>query len=233
MNEQNDIKTHIDMVRESYESSVKNHFKNEKDQIPPELASSPGYKGIQEDLRSLTIGSESVREFLRPEKGMKFLDAGCNGDLAGYNLDTWPCLYYGVDISATFVNAMKMYAKSKNLVIGGLHVSEIVDLPFEDEFFNIVACTGVFEYFKIEYIREAIRELHRCLKKGGKLVVNAPNPDHPYINDMLALEEYLKRPNFVYPRNEMKEAIEKYFIIDLADDSKVLISYFLHKDGTA
>ena len=51
-------------------------------------------------------------------------------------------------------------------------VSDIVDIPEENESFNAVLCTEVFEHIKNP--ARALSEFHRLLKPGGVLILTAP-----------------------------------------------------------
>ncbi len=51
-------------------------------------------------------------------------------------------------------------------------VSDIIDIPIENEIFDVVLCTEVFEH--IPDPMAAIKEFSRVLKPGGKLLITAP-----------------------------------------------------------
>lgn len=51
-------------------------------------------------------------------------------------------------------------------------VSDIADIPVDDECFDYVVCTEVFEHIK--YPVDALKEFNRILKPGGKLILTAP-----------------------------------------------------------
>lgn len=51
-------------------------------------------------------------------------------------------------------------------------VSDIIDIPVEDESFDVVLCSEVLEH--LPYPEMAIKELARVLKKGGELILTAP-----------------------------------------------------------
>lgn len=51
-------------------------------------------------------------------------------------------------------------------------VSDIVDLPIEDDYFDAVLCSEVLEHLETPDL--AVRELSRVLKPGGKLIITAP-----------------------------------------------------------
>lgn len=51
-------------------------------------------------------------------------------------------------------------------------VSDITCIPVENESFDVVLCTEVFEH--IPHPELALKEFYRILKKGGKLILTAP-----------------------------------------------------------
>lgn len=51
-------------------------------------------------------------------------------------------------------------------------VSDIIDIPVENESFDVALCSEVFEH--IPYPELAIKEISRILKKDGELILTAP-----------------------------------------------------------
>lgn len=51
-------------------------------------------------------------------------------------------------------------------------VSDITDIPVEDDSFDVILCSEVLEH--IPHPEMAIREFSRILKKGGQLILTAP-----------------------------------------------------------
>lgn len=222
----------LEKVRKAYDLTVE-QFRNGIDplaNIPDEIKNSDFYKSLKIESSSLNSSAADVKEYLAPSPGMKFLDAGCSANLVNYRLDRWPSTFYGIDISPALIEAMRGFVKRENITIGGLEVAEIADIPFEDNFFDIASVIGVLEYCSLDYIRKAIEELNRVLKPGAKVVMDIPNPDHPYVTDMQRLEEYLQRPIHIHPRAEFEAALLPHFSIERIDDSRVMIKYFLRSD---
>lgn len=52
------------------------------------------------------------------------------------------------------------------------YVSALDDMPIEDDVFDAVLCTQVLEH--LEWPRESVKEMHRVLKRGGKLYMTVP-----------------------------------------------------------
>ena len=115
--------------------------------LPEGFRNSDEFKAFQKGAGSELTGSNAPenRRFLDPQTGMRFLDAGCCANLANYRFDTWPSVYYGVDISSSLIDAMKGFAAHNRISVGGLEVAELAALPFKENFFDIASVIGVLE----------------------------------------------------------------------------------------
>jgi len=116
---------------------------------------------------------------------------------------------------------------------GHNHSNESVDvfyngkeIPFEDETFDSVLSTQVFEH--VEDIEFTIRELHRVLKKDGKILITAPFifPEHELPHDYRRLTStglisLLQRHGFkaieVNKNGNFKEVVWQLRIIYIRD----------------
>ena len=92
------------------------------------------------------------------------LDIGCGvgRDLRYFQECGWRI--YGIDN-----NAGKIEKAKTSCGVNGVQVGDILQLPFRNEFFNVVYCRNVLHYLKIEEIPVAINESLRVLKKNGYL----------------------------------------------------------------
>jgi ubiquinone/menaquinone biosynthesis C-methylase UbiE len=218
----------LEKIRRAYDLTVEQFRKgiDPMESVPDDIRNTDFFQSMGTNM-DLNSDAPDIREYLSPEKGMKFLDAGCSANLANYNLGEWPSTYYGVDISPALISAMKDYAETNNIPVGGLYVTDISRLPFENNFFDIAEIIGVLEYCTLEYMAQALHELHRVLKSGAKAVIDIPNSDHPHAADMQKLEIYLGRPNFLHPRSDFEKVLKSLFRIDKTDDSQVMIKYFV------
>jgi len=221
----------MERIRKAYDLSMEqfNNGVDPCDSLPEEIKNLPGVKYFRDKNpnKLLNSGSPDIRKYLDPRPGMRFLDAPCCANLASYRLDKWPSVYYGVDISPKLIRAMKGFARKENISIGGLWEADLSNLPFKDDFFDIAAIIGVFEYCTLEYIKQALKELRRVLKPGARAVMDFPNLRHPYVEDMSILEEHLDRPNILNSRQDFERDLTPLFSINHVDDARVMIKYFL------
>ena len=220
----------LDKIKDAYNKSLEDYYRGVDPlrNLPPELQNSPGIKALLEESagNNLNSGSPDIKEYLDPKPGMKYLDGGCCGNLAVYRPDKWASTYYGIDISDKMIEAMKGFAEKKKLKIGRLYVSELANMPFEDNLFDIASVIGVFEYCPLDYIEKAIGELHRVLKPGSRAVLDFPNPNHTHYNDMCKLEEFLGRKVIEKSREDFEKLLLKNFKINFVNADAIMIKYY-------
>jgi ubiquinone/menaquinone biosynthesis C-methylase UbiE len=114
-------------------------------------------------------------DFLKPIKGMKspkILDACCGSGLDILNLSKEGYEIFGVDISLEMVKLT-----SKRLKLNGMNslvaVSDVENLPFDSEFFDIIYICGALHHTTP---LKTLNEFKRCLKKDGLIIIGSePN----------------------------------------------------------
>lgn len=99
-------------------------------------------------------------------KGKRVLDAGCGWGRKSMFMASLGATVYAVDLCD--LSIAKEYAGEYKKNIFFIN-SELQNLPFEDNFFDLVLCEGVLHHMD-EYI-ESFNELSRVCKKGGLLIV--------------------------------------------------------------
>ena len=226
-------KAQLKRIRAAYDSTVRD-FKagiNPLASVPKKFKKSKAFKSFLKETDPLVTGSSApdIIDFLQPMLGMNCLDVGCCANLATKRFDKWPSTYYGIDISPVLIEEMKQFAIEADLKIGGLEVAEMTTIPFPNEFFNIAMVIGVFEYVSMEYAALSLKELHEILKQGAKMVLDLPNLNHPHIETMFQLEEYLERPNIPKSREEFESFLNPLFSIVKTNENFVMLKYFLEK----
>ncbi len=228
-----EMRRQLDMVSKAYDLSVEQYEKgiDPLDTVPEEFKETHEFQEFVSYLKTmkpvLSSGAPDIREFLKPESHMRFLDVGCCANLANHRLDTWPSVYYGVDISPALIGAMKDFVAARDIHIGGLWVADASDLPFGNNYFDICAVIGVFEYCTMDYVKRSLTELNRVLKPDTKMVLDISNPGHQFVDIMMRVEKYLGRPNVLHPREEFERFLTSLFSIERLDDSQVMLKYFV------
>lgn len=113
------------------------------------------------------ISCNYVSEYLKNIDYHKLLDVGCGTgyliNLLQYKDNT---LFYGLDLS----EEMLKMAKSKNIRNAEFILGSADKLPFDDNSFDVVTCIQSFHHYP--YPNEAMKEVHRILKKGGIYILS-------------------------------------------------------------
>ena len=143
----------------------------------------------QEQLTALVFGDtfalydeRSFDEFITPLRdrlrangidpgvfsGTRCLDAGCGGGRGSILMaQSGAREVVGVDLSETNVRSCRMRASQKGLTNLSFQQHSLVELPFEDESFDLVWCNGVLHH--ITDPDQGLTEIARVLKRGGHM----------------------------------------------------------------
>lgn len=99
-------------------------------------------------------------------KSARVLDMGCGSGRYTIALSTLGAKdVTGVDFQAKSFAAAKEYCENNNLPVT-FREANVLDLPFDDEYFDFVFCNGVLHHTRS--VSKGIGELHRVLKPSGK-----------------------------------------------------------------
>jgi len=230
---------HLELVAKSYDWDIDSYgTKDGKSytDLPDYITNNPNYlKWKTEFENGTTIGGgckKEVKDYLSPEKDMKFIQLGCSLNLMFKGYDEWLSTYYGVDISIKTIKLLNEFVAKNNLPVGSLHCGSIHETPFDDSYFDIGECIGVLEYYEKDFVEKAIIEFHRIMKPNGKFVLDIPNIESPSGRAMMLIEEYMGRPEkFDMRPHEFENIIKNYFMIEKRGETGIEagmgISYYL------
>jgi len=127
---------------------------------------------IWEEMENSTLFLISKYIYNVLNKSIKILDIGVGlGRILQKIKNTFPekeLELYGIDISIDYLSV----AKTKGIEVS---CSNIEDLPYKDNFFDIIICTDVLEH--VIDLNLSIKEVKRVLKDGGYLFVRVPNKE--------------------------------------------------------
>jgi len=95
------------------------------------------------------------------DRGIKILEIGSNvgAQLQGLQKIGFTNLY-GIELQQYAVELSKQYTKNVNLIQGS-----VLDIPFKDNFFDLVFTSGVLIHISPDDIEVAMKEIYRCTKK--------------------------------------------------------------------
>lgn len=223
----------LELVAKAYDKGIDLGRKgiDSYDNLPSYITSHPYYP-LFEKMRTNETLSDSARkeivEYLTPKAGMRFIDLGCclNFMFAGYK--DWPSLYYGIDISSKTIDLLQEYAEKNHLTVGDLYCCSMHETPYDTSFFDIGECVGSLEYFKKDFVQQAVAEFSRIMKPNGRFVLDIPNLGSPEFEISKLIEEYLGRQDlFNMSTEEFEVILNAYFAIDKKEIVGPMIQYFL------
>lgn len=129
-------------------------------------------KVLDDDLQRIKddkVSYETLVNFL-PERKCKILDLGC-GEAKSYEYLSEHD-YYGLDCTK---EALEI-AKKKVLLPENLKLGMIEEIPFKDEFFDVVWARHILEHSSD--IEKTLNEIIRVLKPEGLLIYTVPQGIH-------------------------------------------------------
>ncbi len=91
--------------------------------------------------------------------------------------------FYHFDSNKDTIDALSK--KYKNVYQG-----ELPNLPFPDEFFNVIHCSHVVEHLQPEILFSTLKEFDRCLAGNGNLVISAPLMWNGFYDDLSHVKPY-------------------------------------------
>jgi len=141
----------------------------------------------------------------------KVLEIGCGtGNILTYLAQVKDCNCYGIDISKDSEKIIKMFETKRNVKIN-FKIGDGFNVPFQNDFFDVVYSEGVIEHFDDENIENMIKEHIRVCKMGGLIIISVPNKYNiplTIIKKIMA-ERYPHYPEKSFTINELKVLMEK------------------------
>ena len=116
---------------------------------------------------------------LEPKPTDLVLDCGCGDGLYLKTLrELGECRVLGFDLNGTSLRLAKEHVNSMSVpFVQGNSCA----LPFGDNTFDKIFSTEVLEHIPDDH--QALREIHRILKPGGRLIITVPNHNYPLLWD--------------------------------------------------
>lgn len=122
---------------------------------------------------------EIARKYIDEKSLVLDIGAG-NGSFAKYCERNDFYLYDGNKESVS-----ELQKEFRNSVVGELPL-----LPFEDGFFDLIHCSHVVEHLEPQVFYDTLKEMDRCLKSKGRLVISAPMMWEGFYDDLSHVKPY-------------------------------------------
>lgn len=191
------------------ENNIKKFF-NERIKIQ-------GDKEFRPEINDKNDSALMILDFLKkninPNKII--LDAGCGeGRFSKYFIDIGSKIT-SMDFSEEYIRLAK-----KNIMGGKFIVGSVTNIPLKTNSFDYVFCIDVLQH--VPDIKKAIEELHRILKRGGKLIIIDKNKfglHKKYLIPKCIIQKYRESTEVRYSSfkerwfqpEKLKKDIIKYF----------------------
>ncbi|MCU1381580.1 MAG: hypothetical protein JWL71_277 [Acidobacteria bacterium] len=126
-------------------------------------------------------------EHLAPLDGLRVLKTDLWDEAKNTRILAWAAARgarpFGVDISEpTVVQARAAFARSPQPLRAA--AGDVRALPFRDASFDAIYSMGTIEHF--DETEQAVREMARVLKPGGRAIIGVPNRHDPFMRPLLA-----------------------------------------------
>ena len=115
-----------------------------------------------------------AKELAGDIKGKTVLDAGCGDGWYTALMASEGAVVYGTDYSGKAISFAKLIIPDATFTDGSL-----LQLPYEDNFFDVVFSFQVLEHIPPVDLPQAIREVQRVLKPGGLFIPSVPTVVRP------------------------------------------------------
>jgi ubiquinone/menaquinone biosynthesis C-methylase UbiE len=104
--------------------------------------------------------------------GKRILEVGFGSGLTFLNLHELYDEIYGLDLTAPVPEVAEVFARRgiKTQLLNG----SVLQMPYEDGFFDTVLLVSILEHLKPEQLVPAFTEIRRVLRKGGQMVYGVP-----------------------------------------------------------
>jgi len=157
----------------------------------------------------LRDAQQKLVSLLHIKENVCFLDVGCGTGFAVGEVAksaNFKGQFYGIDMSPKMVEKAKSNFSGKN----NFHFVEAnaESIPLKDNFFDVIICTNSFHHYL--HPDKAVKEMHRLLKKGGKVyILDITIPDG-WLGHALNRMHKLLEPEQVklYSTKEFRQLIE-------------------------
>lgn len=150
-------------------------------------------------------------EHLPPLAGLRILKTDLWDEAKNTRILSWAAERgahaFGIDISEpTIVQARRAFTSAAN-PLRAAH-ADVRALPFGDASFDAIYSMGTIEHF--DETEQAVREMARVLKPGGRAIIGVPNRHDPFLRPLLAtLLQALGLYGYGYEKSYSRKALRE------------------------
>jgi len=134
------------------------------------MRSTRGY-GLLEQILSSYRQTIALKLIDNKFQSGTILDIGC-GQFPSFLTKVNIKNKYGID--QYFINDLSKINKC-HIYLKKVDLSKEINLPFDDNFFNVITMLAVIEHIEKNVLKTIFSEVHRTLSKNGLLVITTPS----------------------------------------------------------
>lgn len=157
----------------------------------------------------------------------KVLDFGCRIGRHVKLLDEFKLDAYGFDLSQKAIKIAKELFDKQDLhhLTEKVIVANIIDLPYDDKFFNFMLSHGVVDSMPFNIAKKGLKELHRCLSDDGYIyldLISVEDSSFKGIYEQLVQNEHEKGTiQYYYDLENINKLFEEFFeIVEIIHNKK-------------
>ena len=151
-----------------------------------------------------------VIRMLRPKKGNNILDIGCGVGWGSIKLATKikPGIAYGIDITKAMIEKSRKHAQKLNIKNVNFRKASVLNLPFQDNFFDGAISTHVAHHFYKPV--KMFSEIKRVLKPNSKFILADTCGSSKFMRDFEKKIKKEEKAHYKFFRlSEIKEILIK------------------------
>src|SRR6266705_1756754 len=156
----------------SWKQRVKDHFSERATEWAAYYADPEPPLSRQHLISRQRFALEMLEAVIPPSS--RVLDAGCGSGVMAAKLMDGGYAVWGIDFAEPMIRQARALCGSHQFAVG-----DIEHIPFPDNAFDVVVSLGVIEY--LESDEQALREIRRVLKPGGRAVIAISNGSSPLL----------------------------------------------------
>ena len=111
-----------------------------------------------------------VVELASPQRDWLVLDVATGTGHTAFALANHVRAVIGIDLTVEMLEESKRLGATRGIANVALGLADVHDLPFPSETFHLITCRRAAHHFS--RIGQALREMHRVLRAGGRLVID-------------------------------------------------------------
>ncbi len=156
--------------------------------------------------KSYTNLKKILLENMCLSRHVRVLDIGCGAKGNIYGID--PKAYVGIDNQGVLIKHLK------ESLSGEYHVMDTKELKFDSEYFDYVISVSLLHHLSADELKDAMLEVKRVLKKGGKIIFSDGVYPESKFNLAGWLIRFFDRGRHVRGKHSLRNLLSGYFHIE-------------------